>query len=106
VRETTQKQKKDSVLMPSIVKNTIATSKAVNSDNTTKIEIIMPSILKDIKGKLNITLPPHILQINNDPKLAPQQANVPSQPANQVDTEMNKERRSTRIKKPPDKLRF
>jgi len=106
VRETTQKQKKDSVLMPGFVKHTPATSKAVNADNTTKIEIIMPSILKDIQGKLNITLPPHILQINNDPKLAPQQANVPSQPAKQVDTEMNKERRSTRIKKPPDKLRF
>ncbi len=75
-----------------------------------KIEIFMPSIIKDINGKINITLPEHILpsQIKKDQIIMPQLLNISPKTLDKDHdkSEVSKERRSTRTKKPPDKLTY
>jgi len=61
--------------MPSIIRQKeIPTQTSINTDELSKIEIIMPSIIKDINGKINITLLEHILptRIETDQIIMPQ----------------------------------
>jgi hypothetical protein len=100
---------KNKLLMPSIIKSKDTSTQKIDNNNR-KIEIIMPSIIKDINGKINITLPEHILpsQIKKDQIIMPQLLNISTKTLDKDHdkTEMSKERRSTRTKKPPDKLTY
>ena len=99
---------KNILLMPSIIKSNDISAQKIDNNNR-KIEIFMPSIIKDINGKINITLPEHILpsKTKKDQIIMPQLSISPNTLDTEHDkSEVSKERRSTRTKKPPDKLTY
>jgi hypothetical protein len=102
-------EQKNELLMPSIIKSKDISTQKIDNNNR-KIEIFMPSIIKDINGKINITLPEHILpsQTKKDQIIMPQLFNISTKNSDKDHdkTEVSKERRSTRTKKPPDKLTY